>query len=323
MATALQARRPADATRSLWLFASLWSLRQYPSRAHEWSWEKKFQVIRTAGFDGVFSPPLPVLRERGNLRYLAVTSLDTPGKVAPVLSAAKKLGALGIDVLLGNYKTTPADAVTLAVRIRDVARALALPFAIETHRGTFTETPETTLALCEGYRRMTGEMLPLCLDHSHFAIVRHLAPPFWDRLREPPGLLRAATQLHLRPFNGHHCQIPVLTSAGRRTPEYRAWLDYAKLLLAHLRAQSSPDPVLVVPEIGHAAPEYRLSCFPDTWRDVIALTSDLRRLWSSEVTPLNVRRAITPLAVVIGETPLRGGATAARTAKIKTRTTEN
>jgi hypothetical protein len=279
MATALQDRRPADATRPLWLFASLWSLRQYPTRAREWSWAKKFHVIRTTGFDGVFSPPLPVLRERGDLRYLAVTSLAAPAKVAPVLSAAKKLGALGIDVLLGNYNTSLADALTLTVRIRDMARELALQFAIETHRGTFTETPETTLALCEGYRSMTGEMLPLCLDHSHFAVVRHLAPPFWDRLREPPSLLRAATQLHLRPFNGHHCQIPVLTSAGRRTPEYRAWLDYAKLLLAHMRAQSSPNPVLVVPEIGHAAPAYRLSCFPDTWRDVIALTSDLRGLW--------------------------------------------
>ncbi len=54
--------------------------------------------------------------------------------------------------------------VKLAVRIRDVARELALPFAIETHRDTFTETPEATLALFRGYRQKTGAPLPLCLD---------------------------------------------------------------------------------------------------------------------------------------------------------------
>lgn len=302
-------RLPARVERPLWLFASLWSLRQYPTRTREWSWAKKISAIRAAGFNGVFSPPLPVLRERGALRYLAVTSLDAPAKVAPALSAAKELGALAIDVQLGDYDTALADAVALAVRIRSVARELALPFAIETHRDTFTETPEATLALCKGYRAATGETLPLCLDHSHFAVIRHLAPAvFWERLRKPVELLKAATQFHLRPFNGHHCQIPVLDRVGRRTPEYRDWQRYAAALFAHLRAQPTTEPVLVVPELGHAAPAYRLSCFPDTWRDVVALARDVRRLWSSDVTPLKVRRAIAPPASVTGGTPL-GGAT--------------
>jgi hypothetical protein len=264
----------------LWLFASAWSLRQYPAAGREWSWKKKFAAIRAAGFEGIFSPPRPEIAARGGLRYLAVTSLDAPKKVLAALTSARDLGALAIDVQLGDYDTPLAEAVRLAVRIRDVARELMLPFAIETHRDTFTETPEATLALARGYAAATGERLPLCLDHSHFAVVRHLREDLlWERLREPKELLAAAAQFHLRPFNGHHCQIPALDARGRRTPEYRRWLNYANSLLAHVAAQPAREPVLIVPELGHAAPAYRLSCFGDTWRDTQAVARDLRAQW--------------------------------------------
>lgn len=274
------AARPVPSTRPLWLFATLWSLRQYPTRRREWSWARKFAAIRAAGFEGVFSPPIPQVAERGTLRYLAITSLASADKVAPAFEAAKALGAAAIDVQLGDYDTPLADVVKLARRIRAVSRDLELPFTIETHRNTFTETPEATLALCHGYRAAVGEPLPLCLDHSHFAVVRHLAAAdFWPYLREPAELLAAAEQFHLRPFNGHHCQIPVLTAAGRRTPEYRDWLVYSAALLGHLQREGKTNPVLAVPELGHAAPAYGLSCHRDTWNDVLAVARDLRRQW--------------------------------------------
>ena len=280
--SALHPVRPAVASRPLWLFATLWSLRHYPTPRREWSWQRKFAAIRAAGFEGIFSPPLPALAERGDLRYLAVTSLGVGAKVAPALRAAKELGAVAIDVQLGDYDMALADAVKLARRIGDVARELDLPFAIETHRDTFTETPEATPALSRAYRAATGTRLPLCLDHSHFAVVRHLAPgSFWERLSTPAELLASAVQFHLRPFNGHHCQIPVLTANGRRTPEYRDWQVYSAALLAHLRKQKVATPVLSVPELGHAAPAYGLSCFGDTWRDTQAVARDLRQQWRS------------------------------------------
>lgn len=274
-------KKPASSLpppRPLELYASLWSLRQYPTRRREWSWARKFSAIRAAGFDGVFSPPLPILQERGALRYLAVTSLGIDSDIATPLRAAKELGAVAIDVQLCDYDTPLPAALAVARRIREFARELDLPFAIETHRDTFTETPEVTLALFNAYREATGETMPCCLDHSHFAVIRHLAPPYWPRLREPPALLAAATQFHLRPFNGHHCQIPALTPGGRRTPEYRDWLDYAAALLADAQAQPDRGPIRVVPEIGHAAPAYRLSGFPDTWRDAVTVARDLRKI---------------------------------------------
>jgi len=279
--SALSPARPAiSPSRPLWLFATLWSLREYPTTRREWTWDRKFTAIRAAGFDGVFSRPMPELAGRGTLRYLAVTSLDSRAKVVPALQAAKELGAVAIDVQLGDYDTPVAAALKLTLRICSVALELGLPFAIETHRDTFTETPEATLALFRGYRAVTGERLPLCLDHSHFAIIRHLAPgTFWERLREPAELLAAAAQFHLRPFNGHHCQIPGLNAAGRRTPEYRDWQVYSAALFAYLRGQKKTEPVLAVPELGNAAPAYGLSCFGDTWRDAQVVARDLRQQW--------------------------------------------
>jgi hypothetical protein len=267
--------------RRLLLFASLWSLRQYPSKSREWSWARKFAAIRAAGFDGVFSPPIPELAERGGLRYLAVSSAGVETRLAPTFAAARRLGALGLCIQLCGYDTPLPAALKTARKIQRAACRVQLPFAIETHRGTCTETPETTLALARAYRRATGENLPLCLDHSHFAVVRHLAPAeLWTRLAGPRALLQAATQFHLRPFNGHHCQLPALDAAGRRTPEYRDWLRYATALLAHERRRPlSAGPLLVVAEVGHAAPAYRLSGFPDTWRDTVKVAADLRRLW--------------------------------------------
>ena len=91
--------------RSLHLFATLWSLRQYPSAQREWPWAKKFAAIRAAGFDGVFSPPIPAIAERGALHYLAVTSLGGKSDCTLPFAAARDLGAVAMDVQLCDYDT--------------------------------------------------------------------------------------------------------------------------------------------------------------------------------------------------------------------------
>ena len=267
-------------SRPLHIFGTLWSLRQYPTKSREWSWAKKFEAVAEAGCDGLFSAPIPELAERGSLQYLAVASFSKPSPVKAQFRAAKKLGAVALGIQLGDTGSSLADMVKLAIHIDAVARDFDLPYAIETHRDTFTETPEKTLALTRGFKRQRKTTLPLCLDHSHFAVVRHYAPcTYWERLRKPVEHLNAATQFHLRPFNGHHCQIPVLKSTGRRTPEYRDWLTYLNGLFTHLHTQKTMAPVLAVPELGNAAPSYGLSCFGDTWLDAQALIKDLRKTW--------------------------------------------
>lgn len=267
--------------RELWLFATLWSLREYPARHREWGWERKFEAIRQAGFDGVMSPPRPELARRGTLRYLAITSVRTCGAVRPVLAAAHDLGAEGIGVQLGVPGLPLAAALRLAERVHTEAARLRLPYAVETHRATFTELPEHLVALRAAFRRRVGAPLPVCLDFSHVALVRHLAPErIWPALTRLPGFLSATRQLHLRPANGHHAQLPVCSAAGPPTPEYRAWRDgFARPLLHRLATLRSAAPLLAVPELGHAAPSYGLSTHGDTWREVLHVTRDLRRIW--------------------------------------------
>jgi hypothetical protein len=47
--------------------------------------------------------------------------------------------------------------------------------SVEIHRNTCTETPEKTYALAHAYRKATGKLLPMTLDYSHIAVVKHLA----------------------------------------------------------------------------------------------------------------------------------------------------
>jgi hypothetical protein len=57
------------------------------------------------------------------------------------------------------------------------------------------------------------------------------------------------------------------------------WLGYVAELFIHEQRRRTSRPALVVVEMGHAAPAYRLSGFPDTWRDVRRVAADLRSLW--------------------------------------------
>ena len=266
------------------IFATAWSLRQYPTQADEWPWTRKFAAITAAGFTGIMSPPRPELAERGSLGYWAIGSLGVADDPALFFAQAVALGARQATIQLCDVDTPLVEAVTAVERIVHAARAANLPVAIETHRDTFTETPERTWALHDALRERTGAPLPVCFDHSHFAVVRHLAAPYWPHLNERPDIMAACAQFHLRPFTGHHCQIPATFDGRRRTPEYEAWADYVRGLFGWLKARGTAQEIVVVPELGNAAPAYGLSCFPDVWTDTQVVGADLRRWWD-EVRP--------------------------------------
>ena len=103
----------AVGARPQWLFATLWSLRKYPTVRREWTWERKFSAIRAAGFDGVFSPPIPAIAERGTLRYLAVPEL---GNAAP---------AYGLSCFGDTWRDACAVARDLRQQWRSAGRAIA------------------------------------------------------------------------------------------------------------------------------------------------------------------------------------------------------
>jgi hypothetical protein len=164
----------------------------------------------------------------------------------------------------------------------DSARSLDLLPAIETHRGTCTETPEKTYALADAYQQTTGELLPLSWDFSHFGVVKHLMPSnFEEKLLVRSDLIQIAQQFHLRPFNGHHAQVPITDGAGGLTQEVKDWLPFAKATLACWLAKNheSEREIFICPELGPVEGGYALSTFPNSWEDAKVLRKVIEMAW--------------------------------------------
>ena len=268
-------------------YANLWTLWDHPQRGPaEWSLAQKIAAVADAGFHGVMGEPgqgIGALAKKNNLRFLAFHRLDETHNFHDVLSQCREENATVLQVHLG-WHNTPADtALDLALRLDAASRETSLEAVIETHRDTCTETPEKTEMLREQFRAATGgRELPLLLDFSHHAVVKHLDPPFAARLLAEPELVGRTRWHHLRPFNGHHAQIPVLSADGSLAPEMTDWLTFADEILRLLR-NGPLNEVWICPEIGPVRGGYGLSAFPSSWQQAVALNKILQKHW--EKTP--------------------------------------
>lgn len=265
--------------------ANLWSLRDTPNAKKPWPLEKKIEAVKEAGFDGftdLATPKHGKLAEKYGLSIVGYFASAKPDEFRTLLQQNKDAGAKLINIQLGDHDTTSSDAVRMALRAMLEAEAMGLQPSIEVHRDTCTETPEKVYALAEGYQRVTAKPLRFTWDFSHIAVVKHLAPPFWERLLVRPDLIQLSNQFHLRPFNGQHCQVPVTDGRGRVSPELDAWLPFAKKCLqVWLQGNQTGREIYVVPEMGPASSGYNLHQLPDSWTDAIKLRGILDKLWKS------------------------------------------
>jgi len=263
-------------------FANLWTLWDHPSPgAAEWPVEQKLAAIAQAGFEGVMGDPgqgLGRLAMEHQLQFIAFHRLDHQHDFHAILARCRDEGAIAVQVHLGWHDTSAEEALALAVGLHEAARANGIEAAIETHRDTCTETPEKTDRLCREFHKRTGEDLPLVLDFSHHAVVKHLDPPFARRLLVDHAQVRRTRWHHLRPFNGHHAQIPVLSGDGNLAPEMTDWLEFAGEIVQLLKTSSHSD-VWICPEIGPRRGGYGLSSFPPSWDQALALHARLRQSW--------------------------------------------
>jgi hypothetical protein len=84
----------------------------------------------------------------------------------------------------------------------------------------------------------------------------------------------------MRPFNGHHAQIPVLAPGGDIAPEMVDWLEFVDEIMRLLRTSQLSE-VWVCPEIGPKRGGYGLSAFPPSWNQAVALLGLLKQRWAS------------------------------------------
>ncbi len=252
-------------------FANLWTFMQHPSAEAEWSLDQKLQAMKEAGFDGMTWGPVPGLKDglqKHGLSFVGGMASTDASEFPRLLAELKATGARHVSIQMGSDETLPAEAVGQALVYITEARRLGVESAIETHRGTCTETPEKTCAIADAYQRVTGELLPLTWDFSHFAVVKHLTPDrFVEKLIRRPDLIQHAQQFHLRPFNGHHCQVPVTDGRGNLTQEFLDWLPFAEAILrCWLEGnRTSGREILVCPEMGPVEGGYNLSSLPNSW----------------------------------------------------------
>jgi hypothetical protein len=264
--------------------ANLWTLMGHPSETEEWTLDEKLRAIREAGFHGVCWAGSPELRagcEKHELIFVGGMASGNAADFPRLLRDQKDCGAVHVNVQLGSDDVLTPEALELATVLLSEGRRLGLQPAIESHRGTCTETPEKTYALADAFQNETGELLPISWDFSHFAVVKHLTPEnFASRLLVRPDLIQRAQQFHFRPFNGHHAQIPITDARGEITTEVRAWMPFAEALLqCWLEGnRDSGREIFICPELGPIAGGYALSTFPNSWEDAKILRGEMERL---------------------------------------------
>ncbi len=266
--------------------ASQWSLAHYPSEAQPYSLEQQILAARDAGFDGFVCGANPeaarIAKDLGML-LLGGTSCGEPEKFRGILQSFFDTGVRVLNFQLADEDTSGDEALRQALRLMEDADAVGIRVGVEVHRDTCTETPEKAYALADGYQKATGKLLPMTWDCSHIAVVKHLAPPYAPRILVRPDLIQFSEQFHMRPFNGHHCQVPVTDGKGNLTPEVKHYLEFARAAFAMwIDGNRGTDRELfVVPEMGPVPGGYNLSTLPNSWEEAKVLRGLLDSEWQA------------------------------------------
>ena len=235
----------------------------------EWPLDRKFAAIKASGFEGYQWFALPDVVKQGadhGLAYLGCCQANS-ANYTEQLAAFSDLNPRRVSVQLGDHTTLPDESARVWLAMLKQAEDLNLAIDLETHRGTCTETPEKTWLIADLVAQKTGRLINLNFDFSHFAVVRHLTPPYTERLIERLDLLHASRQIHMRPFNGHHCEIPMTDGNDRLTDWAHHWLRFASDVLSIWHKANPNEYLWVCPEFGAVSSGYWISPFCDPWLD--------------------------------------------------------
>jgi hypothetical protein len=263
---------------------NLWSLVGHPNPKRPWSLERQIAAVKEAGFDGFTTQAGPQHRKLAGKHGLIIVGYFASSKISEfsgLLRSQQDAGAHYINVQMGDHDTLTPQALKMALALFKAADKLGVEPSIEVHRDVCTETPEKTYALTAAFKKATGRLLPLTWDFSHLAVVKHLRPGnYSERLLTHPALIQRAEQLHCRPFNGHHAQVPVTDGHGRLTPEVKDYLAFVEdLFRLWLKGKQDGREVFVVPEMGPVPSGYNISTWPSSWEDAVRLRVLLDKLW--------------------------------------------
>ncbi len=268
-----------------------WTLWGHPAPDQEWTLDQRLAAVKAAGFDAYCcpseTPALKAALEKHALRFGGAFEARSEDQFAPRIGAALAVGDGPINVQLAAHDTPVERATELTIALMAEAEKQNAAVHLETHRDTCTETPEKTLAIADGFKAATGRYPRINFDFSHPAIFKHLdATNYADRLFDRIEMFQDSTLWHMRPFNGHHCQVPVTDGRGNFSPEYEEMRPFIRQALTHwLQGPRPNNEFWVMPELGPKG-GYGLSCFPNCWDDAIVLGQDIREIWTETLDSL-------------------------------------
>jgi len=269
---------------SIHFIANLWTLGEHPSAESEWSLEEKVVAVKEAGFAGVnhgATPELKTLLKRYDLAFSGLFDACNPADFASLIKAQVECGSTTINVQLCDHDTPVEEAIEKSILLMEEDERQNANTHLEVHRDTCTETPEKAYAIADGYQKVTGKLLRMNIDHSHPAIIKHLRPvEFAERLLDRAELLQHGNLLHCRPFNGHHCQIPVTDGRGHLTREFRDYLPFVEAAFAcWLEGPRPHNELWVVPELGPISSGYGITTWPPVWEDCMVAKGEMQAAW--------------------------------------------
>lgn len=278
--------KTSKATPQLRLVGFTFHLREKEAASgKEWTNARRVATLAKAGFNAVAPWPdeaMATLAAQHGME--TVRYVDANEKTwKEMLDLAKRARAARVNVQVCDHDTAPKDAVKVWLKCVKYAKQLGLEIDLEIHRDTATETPEKCWEIARLYQKATGEKIRFCFDFSHLAVVKHLSAPYAPRLLDHPDLIQRARQFHFRPFNGHHCQIPVLDVKGKPTPEFKDYVQFMDDLLAcWFAGAKGGEVVYICPEVLPKG-GYGLSTFGPLWEDTLYVKHEIERLWKKHV----------------------------------------
>jgi len=263
--------------------ANLWTLWDYPTAKKPWSLERQMEAIREAGFDGfttLLNEESGRLARKIGLIPVGYFATEKPSLFRKLIKQNVDAGAVHINVQLADHDTPVEESIRLCIKLMEENEKCGAKCAVEVHRDTCTETPEKTYAIAAGYKQATGQLLPMTWDFSHLSVVKHLAPPYADRLLVDAKLIQRSEQIHFRPFNGHHCQVPVTDGTGKLSTELKQWLPFLDATLElWMKGKQDGREIFVVPEMGPVRGGYNFAQLPNSWEDAKVLRPLIDKAW--------------------------------------------
>ncbi len=279
----------AENTPDLKIIINHWTLWNQTSDDGElWDLDQRISAVQAAGFDAYTcpadTPELKTTLDQYGLRFGAAFDCARQEQFEPLIRAGLEIDNGPMNCQLGDHVTPVEEAVELTIGLMEEAARQGADMHLEMHRDTCTETPEKTYAIAEGFKKTMGYYPKINFDFSHPACFKHLdASNYIERLFENVPIFQQSTLWHMRPFNGHHCQVPVTDGKGSFSPEYEEMRPFIRQGFDHWLSGPRPQNELwVMPELGPKF-GYGLSCFPDSWQDAIVLGNDIRTIWHEAV----------------------------------------